>query len=445
MKLHFIGIGGIGMSGLALMALQKGYEVSGSDSKESEILTELKNKGAKISSFHDESLITNEMQIVISTAILDNNPELKKAKNLGCKIFHRSDYLLKIMEEKKSIMVSGAHGKTTTTALLAHVFSKAGLNPSYAIGGIVPNGVHAKLDQGEFFIFEGDESDGSFLNANPTAAIFTNIDEEHLDYWKSFDNLLAGFQKAIKKIENPQHVFVSFEDPHLKKIATKSVSYGINESADLSACAIRYEKNGTYFFIKGQKQEYFIPLYGEHNVKNALAVIGVAQHFGISCEKIKKAFSTFPGVKRRFEKVGECQNTVFIDDYAHHPIEINALIQVLEKLTDLKKICLIFQPHRYKRFQALKEDFAKVLSKSFHLIALPVYGAGEEKIEGLYEDFLKKVKPEKLTSLSKEQIQNWLEIHSVDFEMVITVGAGDVTEISRNFCERQKIYSKPKL
>ncbi len=435
MRVHFIGIGGIGMSGLALIALQKNYEVSGSDLKQSKITEKLMQAGAKLFFSHDEKNISADMVIVVTTAIKKENPEYQAALKIGCKIVHRSDFLLQMMEGKKQIMVSGAHGKTTTTALLAHIFKKAGLNPSYAVGGLIPNQPHAFLDQGDYFIFEGDESDGSFLNTNPIAVVLTNIDQEHLDYWKTFEELFLGFKRVIEKVGNHSFVFYSYEDPYLSEMASGSTSYGLSPNAEFKADNISFSKEGMEFDIVTNQERIAakIPLFGLHNVKNALGCFALASFFGISSDAIVESMKTFKGVGRRFEILGKMGNTVFVDDYAHHPVEMGAVFSVLENISDLKRVLVVFQPHRYSRLQDLLKEFVRSLSKPFDVVALPVYSAGEDEIPLLYENFLDAVRPNQLIRLELNQVSDYLDQNYQKYDWVITIGAGNVTDVGRNF------------
>lgn len=443
MKIHFIGIGGIGMSALALLAIQKGHQVSGSDISQSSICRGLEDKGATIFYSHSEANIQEKMMVVISTAIDSNNIELLKAKNLHCSILHRSDFLKELMQGKTQIMISGAHGKTTTTALLVHVFKTAGLNPSYAIGGLVSDADHAEYYDSEYFIFEGDESDGSFLNHEAKYAIFTNIDQEHLDYWGNFENLLSGFKKAIQSIQDPTHVMIYSEDEYLNPLASKCAKYGTMPTDQLVAEDIHFTASGMRFTLEGEI--FNLSLYGKHNVMNALGCYGIARKCGISLEMIKKAFSTFKGVKRRFEFLGTFENTRFVDDYAHHPVEIQAVLDVIKQIADIKRVLIIFEPHRYSRFQALKDDFAKVLSQASDLIVLPIYSANQMPITGLLESFCSQVSSERLYQLDQKKVLEFLTNHYKNYDWVFTLGAGNVTNIGRNFLKEQAFQHAEKI
>jgi UDP-N-acetylmuramate--alanine ligase len=435
MKVHFIGIGGIGMSALALLALKRGDQVSGSDLRESPITVTLEKLGAKIGYGQQGSSVDQEAVVVVSTAIDRNNSEYVACQKQGLKIYHRSEFLSLMMKNKKPIMVSGAHGKTTTTALLVHIFKTAGLKPSYAIGGQVPEYPHADFDEGEHFIFEGDESDGSFLKANPVAAIFTNIDQEHLDYWKTFEQLIQGFKEAILKIEDPKKVFLSSDDRYLKQMREEAIYFGFEQKAKLSANSIVFTKEGMQFNLV-EDQETFacqLSLFGEHNIKNALGCYGVARAFGIPKETILTAFQTFLGVKRRFEMIGKVQSTTFVDDYAHHPVEIAAVLKVLKEISPLEKILVVFQPHRYSRFSSLLDEFIQTLSQPLSLLVLPVYAANEKQIDGLMEKFLTKVRSREVFFVEFGEVESFLTANYQKYDWVITLGAGNVTSIGRNF------------
>lgn len=434
MKVHFIGIGGIGMSALAHLAKDKNFQVSGSDIKKSTITKDLEKKGVKIAYVQEGDFIESDTVCVFSTAVSKENGDLKKAQALNCKILHRSDFLHEMMEGKKPIMVTGAHGKTTTTALLVEVFKQAKLNPSYTVGGVLAHGDFAKYTTGDYFIYEGDESDGSFLKGNPISAIFTNIDQEHLDYWKSFENLLEAFNQAIQKIENPKKVFVSYEDPFLKNFRKDVQIVGLHPNLHLYAKNIIIGPQATSFDVfssDGFLAHFEMKLFGEHYVKNALCVIALALEFKIAISDIQKGFLNFQGVARRFEILGYCDSTLFVDDYAHHPTEIKAVLEVVKKMASIDRILVVFQPHRFSRFHELLEDFAQVLSDQFTLMSLPVYAASEKPIEGVYEKFVEKVKPKNLIVCNLEDAEELICKKLSNYDFVITIGAGNVTDVGR--------------
>ncbi len=438
-RVHFIGIGGIGMSALAAIALQKGMQVSGSDLHSTSITESLKEKGVKIKIGHEKNQIQSDQIVVYSSAIRPDNPEWIQAKELGVPLYHRSDFLAFCMKGKKKIMVTGAHGKTTTTALLVHIFYEAGIRSSYLIGGTIPDRFHGYLTDSDWFIFEGDESDGSFLKADPDFAIFTNIDHEHLDYWKTFDQLLEGYQQALQKSKDRSRVWVCQDDPHLSSLNQKRFSsYGFNQQATVFAHSIQFIQEGMRFQIADEESEETIqlPLYGEHHVKNATACFALAKQYGIPLEVIKRALATFKGVSRRFEKIGTIKGTIFVDDYAHHPAEIDCLTAVLEKLTQLSKVLIVFQPHRFSRLKSLKSEFIRSLSKPFDLIALPIYAASEEVDLKWYQQFLEELNPRSLIPLEREEALNWIKNNYFHYDYVVTVGAGDVTEINRQLMKQ---------
>lgn len=443
MNIHFIGIGGIGMSALALLAKEKGYHVQGSDLKKTPLTLQLESLGIMVYDHHRKEHIDSKMMVVISSAIKKDNEELLAAKGLNCKIMHRSDFLKSLMKDKIQIMITGAHGKTTTTALLVHLFQLANKNPSFAIGGLLTDQDHAKLTDGEHFIFEGDESDGSFLNASPLLGIFTNIDKEHLDYWKTFPALLEGYKKAIENIDNPKNVFYCSQDPQLAELAQKGSSFGFLESDSIQARNVHFTPKGMRFLINDQ--EYDLALYGEHNVLNALACFAVARSCGIPTSIIQKGFKTFKGVKRRFEVIGKIESTTFVDDYAHHPAEIDAVLKVLIQLTPLSKVLVIFEPHKYTRFQELLDDFIAVLSIPIDLVVLPIYSAHQTAIHGLMEEFQKRVKPRNFFTQNHQSIEGFLFQRFQNYDWVITLGAGNVTDVGRSFLKSCQPYHEEKI
>lgn len=434
MKVHLIGIGGIGMSALAHLSKDKNFVVTGSDIKKSQITSELEERGVQIDYSQSGRLIDQDTVCVFTTAVKDDNPDLLRAKLLSCKILHRSEFLNLLMAGKKTIMISGAHGKTTTTALLVDVFKQANLNPSYAVGGVLAKDRFASFTDGDYFIYEGDESDGSFLIGNPISAIFTNIDKEHLDYWKNFDHLLDAFKKAIDKVQDPNKVFVSYEDPYLKTLRKDIQLLGFDPSCKLYAQNIKITLSCTTFDVYHQKDflgHFELGLFGEHYVKNALCVIALSLEFNIDLKEIQEAFRKFRGVKRRFEVLGKIESTALVDDYAHHPTEIKAVLAVVKKMVPQSRTLVVFQPHRFSRFEELLDEFIHVLSQDFTLLSLPVYAASEKPIDGVYEKFIAKVKPKKLIVCQLDQVVGLIENQLSNYDFVITLGAGNVTDIGR--------------
>ncbi|MEI6242380.1 MAG: UDP-N-acetylmuramate--L-alanine ligase, partial [Chlamydiota bacterium] len=332
---HFIGIGGIGMSALARILKEKGNTVQGSDLSTTGMVETLQQEGIKVFSSHDEKWVDPSCKVIYSTAIEENNPEYQKAISLRMPLLHRSDLLQELMEGFHPLFVTGTHGKTTTSALLSTVLVESEMDPSFVVGGIVRlYGKNARRGLGSYFVAEADESDGSFLKGNPFGAIITNLEREHMDHWKTEENLDNAFSTFAKKVISKDHLFWCKEDLRLQKLSMMGTSYGFQASAALRASDVRFEKGGMYFTVHFEGKDYkevFLPMIGRHNVLNALAVFGLSLRLGISEEKIRRAFSRFQGTKRRQEYIGEVSSVSFFDDYGHHPTEIKNTLEAFQE------------------------------------------------------------------------------------------------------------------
>jgi UDP-N-acetylmuramate--alanine ligase len=440
---HLIGIGGIGMSCLAKLLIQKGCTVSGSDAKKSQMTESLEKLGATIFYGHDGKNLSEKKRVIVSSGIPQTNPELIKAQELNYPILHRSDLLDELMQGYLPLMVAGAHGKTTTTSLLAYVLDQAAFKPSFAIGGESTAFLsHGFINDGKYFVFEGDESDGSFLKTKPFGAIFTNIDAEHLEYWKTYDALQKAFEKAMSDVISPSLLFYCADDLIFKKMGINGISYGVSKDAQIRAENIEQTLDGCYFdcIIDEKKIErIFIRLRGIHNVVNSLGVFGMCRALGVSEALIRKAFESFPGVKRRLEFLGEHEGTTFLDDYAHHPNEIKAVFSALTQTTKSKKTLFIVQPHKFTRVNDLLKDFQEALSVNEDLVLLAIYGAGQAEIEGLFEKLVSGIRAKQLFVLRKEEIDSWLNQQAKAYECIVTLGAGDVTAIGRNYLKGNQV------
>jgi UDP-N-acetylmuramate--alanine ligase len=435
MKYHFIGIGGVGMSALARILHEKGYKVSGSDLSKTYVTKELEEIGIHVFYNQVKENISTDQIIVYSTAIKPSNPEwLAAEKNVK---MHRSELLEELLSEKKAILVVGAHGKTTTTTLFTYILKEGGSDPSFVIGGFSESleRKNGKLGAGNYFIAEGDESDGSFLRADPEGAIVTNVDFDHLDFWKSEEALLEAYQTFIKRIKRRDLLFYYCEDPFLSSWKVSGVSYGFSQKADLRASNLRFRGGKQYFTIDFQGKTYIdieINLLGRHNVLNGLACFGMAISLGVKEDVIRIALSSFKGVKRRLEWKG-CLNGAYIyDDYAHHPEEIEATLSALKQAFNNERKIAVFQPHRYTRLKDLMNEFAtkKIWKDSDELIVTDIYSAGEEKIEGVtIEAFLEKLE-KKATYVPREKIVHFLQNRISSGDLVVTLGAGDITTVS---------------
>ncbi len=435
MKYHFIGIGGVGMSALARILREKGHEVTGSDIAKSYVTKGLEEIGIQIFYKQVKENISKDQIVIYSTAIKPSNPEWLVAKE-NVKM-HRSELLEKLMTEKKALLVVGAHGKTTTTSLLSYIFETAKCDPSFVIGGFSEslNNRNGRCGGGDYFIAEGDESDGSFLRANPEGAIITNVDFDHLDFWKSKRALLEAYQKFIKKIKRKELLFYFHEDPFLTLWKTEGVSYGFDAKADLRATNLRYSKGKQFFTIDFHGITFLdveLNLLGKHNVLNGLACFGMAYSLGIEEDAIRLALAAFRGVKRRLEWKGNLNGAYIYDDYAHHPEEIEATLAALRQAFKDQKRIAVFQPHRYTRLKDFMSQFAnaKVWKDSDELIVTDIFSAGEEKIEGVtIEIFLKRL-DKKFTYVPRDKLTDFLRSKIEPNDLIVTLGAGDITKVS---------------
>lgn len=443
-KIHFVGIGGIGMSGIAEVLNNMGYSVTGSDIKESETVKRLRSLGIKVSIGHKEENINGTDVVVYSSAVKQDNPEIIKAKSIGIPVIPRAEMLAEICRLKYSILVAGAHGKTTTTSLIATILNDAGMDPTVVVGGKLKSlGTNAKLGAGDFLVAEADESDGSFLRLNPTISVITNIDREHLDYFKNLRRIKKAFLEFANKI--PFYgVSILCKDcrhlkdliPHLKR---RYVTYGFNETSDYFAKRLEYKKPFLSFeaFHKDKSLGIFqITIPGKHNALNALATLAVARELSIPLERVKESFRNFTGIGRRFEFKGERKGIRFYDDYGHHPTEIRAVINTAKWLRP-ERLCIIFQPHRYTRTRDLMEEFIRVfketMSKNDILFLMEIYAASESPIEDVNGEVLyKKLKNSGLNVIfnpNKEEIKDDILREIKDGDIVFTIGAGDVYKI----------------
>ncbi|MFA5093066.1 MAG: UDP-N-acetylmuramate--L-alanine ligase [Candidatus Omnitrophota bacterium] len=447
---HFIGIGGIGMSGIAQLLLKSGYKVSGSDLKENQNTDELKSLGATIFMGHAAKNIIEQDVVVYSSAISSDNPELCQAKALGKTLIKRAQALAALMQDKKAITVAGSHGKTTTTSLVSYMLLEAGLRPTVAIGGVLNNiQSNACLGNGDYFVAEADESDGSFLNYSPTYSIITNIDREHLDYYHNFENEIQAFKTFIKRTEKDGVIFICYDDLNLLKLVSaykgKCLTFGLKPGADIYATNIVFNGLSSEFDCYVKKQllgRFCLSLGGKHNISNSLAVIALGLELGIDLEFIRKALAGYQGAGRRLE-TKFCNNQYLVlDDYAHHPCEIKATLAAIDNLKGKRKI-VVFQPHRYSRTQLLLDDFAQAFDQADYLIITDIYAASEKPISGVNaEKLLSRIKEnfkDKVAIyLPKEDILNHLLEMISKNDLVITLGAGDIVKISNALAQELK-------
>jgi len=447
---HFIGIGGIGMSGIARLLLEGGARVSGSDLKENSVTRQLSGLGAKIFLGHRADNLSDQDVVVYSSAISSDNPEVVQAKVLGIPLIKRAEALAQLMREKTVITVAGSHGKTTTTSLVSYLLMEAGLCPTVAIGGILKNiQTNACLGKGRFFVAEADESDGSFLSYKPNYSIITNIDREHLDYYRDFDHELETFNTFIQGTQPQGCVFACFDDPRLLALMRayqgKSLFFGLDQSADIYAKNIIYNGLTSDFdcFFKGKFiSRFHLALGGRHNISNALAVIALGLELEIDLKYIHSSLQGYKGAGRRLEIKFQNNKYLVIDDYAHHPSEIKATLNAVTNLGARRKI-IVFQPHRYSRTQLLLSDFAQSFSQADYLIITDIYAASEQAIAGINSlvllDKIKESAPDKLVFyLPRENILPHLLSIIQEGDLVMTLGAGDIVRISDALAQELK-------
>ncbi len=452
-KIYFIGIGGIGMSGIAEILFEMGYSISGSDQNKNNNTARLEKIGIDVNYGHKNTNILKFDIVVISSAILKNNLELIKARKNNIPILPRAKMLSEIMRLKSSITIAGSHGKTTTTSMISCIFEDAGLDPTVINGGIINTyNTNAKLGNGDWVIAEADESDGSFTYLPSTICLINNIDPEHLDYYGSYKNLVEAFLKYAENV--PFYGFISLCIDHKntkdlipKLLNKKIVTFGLNKTAEFTANNISIKEiNGIYYtkfdaLINQTKFEriknIIVPILGDHNLTNILGAISIAKNLGIKKNQIKHSLKNFKGVKRRFTLIDEINGVKIFDDYAHHPKEISATLSTLKKITH-GKVIAIYEPHRYTRLKELFDDFSKCFRKCDALFLLPVFPAGEKRIPLFNSKKLasavRVAKTGKVfNSSSKHTIyKNLLKIMNPK-DNVIFLGAGPITKLANEF------------
>jgi UDP-N-acetylmuramate--alanine ligase len=443
--IHFIGIGGIGMSGIAEVMHRLGYKVQGSDVADSYVVEKLRKEGIPVAIGHSPDNLGDAAVVVCSTAIKDNNAELQAAAERRLPRVRRAEMLAELMRMQKTVAVAGTHGKTTTTSMVAALLDGGGMDPTVINGGIINRyGSNARLGKGEWWVIEADESDGSFLRLDGTIAVVTNIDPEHLEHYGSFERVKDAFIEFVENVPFYGLAVLCVDHPEVQNIIgrirdRRIVTYGFSALADVRADNVTPVPGGSRFDAlilekDGERRPLSIqvPIPGRHNVQNALAAIAVALELGISDDAIVVGFERFEGVKRRFTRVGEVDGTILIDDYAHHPTEIRAVLAAAREGATGRVIAVI-QPHRYTRLRALMEDFQNAFNDADVVLVTPVYPAGEEPIEGVDSNALVEGlrahghrmvrRVDDLDELCRE-----LRDLAADGDMVICMGAGDITK-----------------
>ena len=448
--IHFIGIGGIGMSGLALIMNGLGFRVQGSDISENKNIDRLKQKKIPIFLNHNKKNLKNSTILVISTAIKKNNPELVQAKKLKLPIYTRGEMLGHIVSLMKNIVVTGSHGKTTTTSLLSSIFGSAKLDPTIINGGVLNSfGNSAKLGKSNWCLIESDESDGSFLKIPFTYSIITNIDAEHLDFYKSLENLKKNFSSFIEKTPSLGKTFLCIDDKNIKEVIKKTnnknfYTYGLSKDANFNITNTlqkeKYSKFNLKIKIPGSKKEIKkikIPLIGMHNIKNAASCAAIAFLIGINDKTIKEGLKNFKGVQRRFNFLFKKNDALFFDDYAHHPTEISSVLEGVKEVYKKKEIICIFQPHRISRVKNLKFEFSRSFKKADTVILCPIYKASENiKLGFAYEKFAKLIIKNSNVSLIKieneDSLKKLIKQTGYGEKIYIGMGAGSISNWMRN-------------
>ncbi len=444
--IHFVGIGGIGMSGIAEVMHQLGYRVQGSDVSDSYVVEKLRRIGIPVAIGHSADNLGDAAVVVCSSAIKDGNPEIAAAAEQRLPRVRRAEMLAELMRMQKTVAVAGTHGKTTTTSMVAALLDSGGLDPTVINGGIINRyGSNARLGKSDWWVIEADESDGSFLRLDGTIAVVTNIDPVHLEHYGGFDAVKDAFVEFIENVPFYGLAVLCVDHPEVQNIIgrirdRRIVTYGFSALADVRADNVTPVPGGTRFdaLILGREGErrvieaIHVPIPGRHNVQNALAAIAVALELGISEEAIVAAFERFEGVKRRFTKVGEADGAIIIDDYAHHPTEIRAVLAAAREGAE-GRVIAVMQPHRYSRLQSLMDEFQNAFNDADVVFVTPVYAAGEEMIEGVDSNALvdglrahghRMVRPVE----NVEELCGELRDLAAPGDMVICMGAGDITK-----------------
>ena len=447
--LHFVGVGGIGMSGLAELLLNQGYAVSGSDMTETDITRNLQKMGGTIYIGHSAENIGDADVVVHSSAVTDDNPEIEAAKEKGIPVIRRAEMLAELVRLKPyAVAVAGTHGKTTTTSIAGMVMTEAGLDPTIIVGGVVRSlATNARLGDGDYIVAEADEFDRSFLTLSPTIAIITNIEIEHLDIYKDLDDIKDTFLIFASRVPFYGAVIACIDEPHLKAILPdikkRIITYGLDENAEVRAVDISYESGESRFNLINEGTDLgkiHLRMPGVHNVKNALGVIALALELDIPFDTIAKALSEFEGVRRRFEIKKRIAGMMIVDDYAHHPTEVKSSLSAAQTGWD-RRVIAVFQPHLYSRTRDFKDEFGSSFNHADVVIITDIFPAREAPIEGvtgkLIADAVKSSGHKEVHYLpEKEKISDFLIDFATEGDMIITIGAGDIYKIGEEFIQK---------
>ena len=450
-NVHFVGVGGIGMSGIAEVLCDLGFSVSGSDIRKSKNTDRLEKMGARIFEGHDETNVGEAQVVVYSSAVKVDNPELVIARQKGIPVIPRAEMLAELMTLKPyAVAIAGTHGKTSTTSMVATLLTHAGMDPTTVVGGVVESlGSNAKLGKSEWFVTEADESDRSFLMLYPTIAVVTNIDKEHMESYKGMDDVVQCFTDFVNKIPFYGAAVICLDDPNVQliipHIKRRRVTYGLTAQADVSAHDIQYTDTfGSSFSVwRGDKVlgQIDLPVPGKHNVYNALAATAVALELEIPFPVIADAFATFRNANRRFQFKGEVRGIIVVDDYGHHPTEILATLQAAKYSAGGRRTVVVFQPHRYTRTEELMDEFALAFNNADVLYVLDIYAASEAPIEGITAEIL----TENIRRYGHKNVSYIGPLEGAsdivcgelrEGDLVITLGAGSVTRLSEEILEK---------
>lgn len=449
-KLHFVGIGGIGMSGIAEVLDALGYEVQGSDLSDGANVKRLQDKGIKVFVGHEAENIKDAAIVVISSAIQDSNPELKAAREQRKTVVRRAEMLAELMRLKWSIAIAGTHGKTTTTTMVGAMLEEAGYDPTIINGGIIHKyGTNTRIGESDWIVAEADESDGTFTKLPATVAVVTNIDPEHLDHYGSYDNIKAAFRRFIDNLPFYGFAALCLDHPAVQDMIPaladrRVITYGFNPQSDVQVSNVRTGPEGSTFdvtfaaWMSDDKEEtlrdVFLPMLGDYNVSNSLASLAIAKEMGVPAAIMKTALKNFSGVKRRFTKTGTSNGVTVIDDYAHHPVEIKAVLKAARQAVEKsgKKVIAVKQPHRYSRLHDLFEDFCTCFNDADSVLIADVYEAGEKPIEGADKEHLaagisERGHKDARVLLSPDNLADMVADIAEDGDYVICLGAGNIS------------------
>ncbi|MGQ9708236.1 MAG: UDP-N-acetylmuramate--L-alanine ligase [bacterium] len=450
-RIHFVGIGGAGMSGIALVLRNLGFEVSGSDLKETELVRQLREAGIRVNIGHDPANCTDAEVVVYSTAVKEDNIELQHARSRGLPVIRRAEMLAELMRLKFSIAISGSHGKTTTTSLVTHILTRAGLDPTAVIGGrIIGADAGARLGRSEYLVAEADESDRSFVLLYPSIAVVTNIEPEHLDYYHNLNDLKKEFLRFVNRVPFYGTVVLGLDCPAVRQIRSRVkrrvLTYALDTLADFRAKDVqlyRFSSSFTLIYQDHEIQRFSLTMAGVYNIQNALAAIAVASELGIDFSSLQQTLATFPGIHRRLEKRGEEKGIIIYDDYGHHPTEIRVTIEALRHAYPDQRIIVVFQPHRYTRTRLLVNEFGTAFDQADEIVITGIYAAQEPPIPGVDE--------KSILHAIKTLGRNGLKLHHIpelkdipDYllpriktgDVILTLGAGSITYLADDIIRR---------